>query len=165
MKNNFKEDIVCTIRIATVDDIKSISFILSNAFAEYKAFYTKEAYLVATPSIEQILSRWSEGPVWVGLVNDRIMGTIAGVPNKMSLYIRSLSILPEARGCGLGILLLNELEKYSRMHGYKRLYLSTTDFLKPAIRLYEQCGFIQLNGEEPQELQGMPLFTMEKLLL
>jgi GNAT superfamily N-acetyltransferase len=63
----------------------------------------------------------------------------------------------------VGRLLLEKIESFASACGYKRLFLSTTTFLGRAIRLYESFGFQRLN-DEPHDLFGTPLFTMEKVL-
>jgi len=60
------------ITLATLDQAPSIAAILQEAFREYEALYTPEAFAVTTPTAQQIPDRWDEGPVWVALQNDVI---------------------------------------------------------------------------------------------
>jgi GNAT superfamily N-acetyltransferase len=135
--------------------------ILYEAFVEYKSSYTTEGFAATTPTTVQIQSRMTEGPVWVVLRDQVIVGTAAAVPKGEALYIRGMAILPTARGHNLGELLLAHIESFASARGFKRLFLSTTPFLNNAIRLYEHFGFHR-NGDGPRELFGTPLFTMEK---
>jgi len=151
------------ITLATIDQASSIAAILQEAFREYEALYTPEAFAVTTPTAKQIQDRWDEGPVWVALQNDVIVGTVAAVPKQGALYIRSMAITPAARGYGVGKSLLQEAERFARKNDLQRMFLSTTPFLDRAIKLYEGFGFKQI-GAGPQELLGTPLFTMEKIL-
>jgi GNAT superfamily N-acetyltransferase len=136
---------------------------LLQAFIEFKPLYTPEAFAVTTPTIEEIQNRWYEGPVWVAVDHEAIVGTVAVVPENEGLYIRSMAVLPNARGHGIGELLLLHVERYAVAQGFYRMFLSTTPFLVSAIRVYEKFGF-QRTGEGPLELMGTPLFTMEKYL-
>jgi ribosomal protein S18 acetylase RimI-like enzyme len=149
------------VRFATVDDAESIAAVLRLAFVEYQALYTTQAFAATTPPAETLRERWSEGPVWVALENDRLVGTVAAIIKGNALHVRSMAILPAARGHGLGKLLLLEVEKLANAHGLRRLVLSTTPFLLAAIRLYERHGF-QRTADGPHELYGTPLITMEK---
>jgi ribosomal protein S18 acetylase RimI-like enzyme len=149
------------VRFATVDDAESIAAVLRQAFVEYQALYTPQAFAATTPPAETLRERWSEGPVWVALENDRLVGTVAAIIKGKTLYVRSMAILPAARGHGLGKLLLREVEKFANAHGLRRLVLSTTPFLLAAIRLYERHGF-QRTADGPHELYGTPLITMER---
>jgi len=108
-------------------------------------------------------SAGAEGPVWVAAQGDQLVGAISAVPKSAGLYIRSMAVLPSARGYGIGYILLQSVEQFAIAKGYRRTFLSTTPFLHGAIRLYEHFGF-QRNNDGPHELFGTPLFTMVKLL-
>jgi ribosomal protein S18 acetylase RimI-like enzyme len=151
------------IRPAIPSDAQSIATILHSAFAEFEHIYTPGGFAATTPTAEQLEARWHEGPVWVALQNGVIVGTVSAVPKGESLYVRSMAVLPEARGHRIGERLLDEIEVYARDHNHTRLYLSTTPFLDRAIRLYEKYGF-QRKNTGPQDLFGTPIFSMEKHL-
>lgn len=151
------------IRTAVPDDAPAIASVLQESFVEFKSLYTREGYAATTPASEQIQDRIKEGPVWVALQNDVIVGTVSVVPEGGALYIRGMAILPAARGQGIGELLLRRVESFAVEQGVSRLFLSTTPFLGRAIQLYERYGF-RRNSEGPDNLFGTPLFTMEKIL-
>lgn len=151
------------LRMAVAADAPSIAAVLTEAFVEYKHLYTDEGYAATTPAGEQILNRMSEGPVWVALQDESLIGTIAVVPQGETLYIRGMAVLPATRGVGVGKLLLEQVANFAIKQGYGRLLLSTTPFLKLAIHLYEHAGFSR-SGEGPHDLYGTPLFSMEKIL-
>ncbi|HMF58045.1 MAG TPA: GNAT family N-acetyltransferase [Pyrinomonadaceae bacterium] len=149
--------------MAIPDDASSIASVLYQSFAEYIAFYTPEGFAATTPASDCIRSRMIEGPVWVALLDNTIVGTVSIVSKGESLYIRSMAVLPAARGHRIGELLLEHIESFASARNYKRLFLSTTPFLSRAIRLYERFDFIR-NNEGPHDLMGTPIFTMEKTL-
>jgi N-acetylglutamate synthase-like GNAT family acetyltransferase len=151
------------IRLASAADVPAISAILSRAFAEFEPVYTPGGFAATTPTADEIEARWDEGPVWIALLDGKIVGTVATVPKGDSLYVRSMAVLPEARGHHIGERLLDHVEGYAREHGLVRLFLSTTPFLDRAIRLYEKYGF-RRKDSGPQDLFGTPIFSMEKLL-
>ena len=151
------------IRRAGLNDARSIAVVLAESFAEHKASYTSEAFAATTPTADEIRNRANEGPMWIALSNEAIVGTASGVLQSEALYIRSMAILPSARGQHIGELMLQEIERFAARHGYKRLVLSTTPFLVRAIRLYQRFGF-RRSSEGPHELLGTPLFTMVKNL-
>jgi N-acetylglutamate synthase-like GNAT family acetyltransferase len=105
-----------------------------------------------------------EGPVFVAEMNNTVVGTVGIVPKGESLYIRGMAVHPSARGQRIGDQLLAYVEDLAISQGVRRLSLSTTPFLERAIRLYENFGFERID-EEPHDLHGTPLFTMQKLLL
>ena len=151
------------LRQALLEDAASISLVLYESFVEYRSSYTPEGFAATTPPADEIQRRMIEGPVWVVLRDQVIVGTVSVVPKGESLYIRGMAILPNARGQRIGEALLAHIESFAAARGFKRLFLSTTPFLSGAIRLYERFGF-ERTSEGPHDLFGTPLFTMEKIL-
>jgi GNAT superfamily N-acetyltransferase len=149
------------IRMASPADAPSIASVLYESFIEYKALYTDEAFAATAPASEQIQNRMSEGPIWVAVRDDAIVGTMSAVSRSGSLYIRGMAVIPSARGLGIGESLLKQVENFDSSHSYKRVILSTTPFLARAIRLYERMGF-RRSDKGPHDLCGTPLFAMEK---
>src|SRR5262245_22185694 len=151
------------VRLAVPDDAPSIASLLYESFIEYKDSYTEEGFAATALQSERIKIRMTEGPVWVALRNDTIIGTASAVPKTDGLYIRGMAILPSSRGQRIGELLLRQIESFASDRGFKRLFLDTTPFLSRAIRLYERFGFSR-NSEGAHDLFGTPLFRMEKTL-
>jgi ribosomal protein S18 acetylase RimI-like enzyme len=151
------------LRRALIDEASAIASVLRYAFIEFEPLYTPAAFAATAPPSEQIQARWHEGPVWVAVQNEKLVGTVAAVPKNTGLYVRSLAVLPAARGQGIAEQLLRETERFAITHDYGCLFLSTTPILTSAIRLYGRFGF-QRNGEGPRDLLGIPLFTMVKQL-
>jgi GNAT superfamily N-acetyltransferase len=151
------------VRLATPDDAPSIAALLYDSFKEYEPLYTPEGFKATTPSADVIRPRIHEGPIWVAIQDGTIVGTLSAVPKGEALYVRSMSVLPAARGHRIGELLLRHVEDFALAQGYKRMFLSTTPFLDRAIRLYEKWGF-QRTDDAPHDLFGTPLFTMVKTL-
>src|SRR5436190_14649903 len=129
------------IRRATTDDALAIATVLHTAFIEYEHYYTHEAFAATTPSAEGIRQRMSEGPAWVALHNERVVGTVSAVVKGQLCYVRGMAILPVAQGQRIGAHLLEQVEQFAAEQGADRLYLSTALFLERAVRLYERCGF------------------------
>ena len=150
-----------TIRFATPDDAEAIASLLLKSFVEYEPLYTPAGFAATAITSEQIVARMGEGPVWIAVRDDEIVGTVSVVAKAESLYIRGMAVLPLARGERIGALLLTQIEDFARAGGFSRLFLSTTPFLDRAIRLYERFGFRRTSAG-PHELFGTPLFAMEK---
>lgn len=152
-----------TVRRAVLEEANVIAQILRAAFLPYETQYIPAAFSATTPTAEVITQRWAEGPVWVVTQAQTLIGTVAAVPKTYGLYVRSMAVLPAARGLGAGQLLLEHVERFAREHNFPLMYLSTTPFLFNAIRLYEKFGF-RPTKDGPHDLFGTPLFTMTKEL-
>ena len=150
-------------RLAQLTDAGAIAALLLAAFIEYQPLYTDDGFAATTPTNEQILDRMQEGPIWIVLFQQSIVGTLSVILEDSELYLRGMAVLPAARGQRVGELLLKQVEEFAIAHGCRRLFLSTTPFLSRAIRLYERFGF-RRTAEGSGDLFGTPLFTMEKML-
>jgi len=94
---------------------------------------------------------------WVADKGGRIMGAVFVVEaDQETAKLRMLYVEPEARGLGLGTKLVDEVVKFARGAGYRRLTLWTNDNLTAARRVYEKAGF-KLVSEEPHESFGHKL--------
>lgn len=151
------------LRRATVVDALFIAQTLYAAFAEYKSLYTPEAFAATVCSVQKVQHRMNEGPVWVALQNEHIVGTVSAIPENDVVYIRGMAISPTARGQRIGTLLLQQVEQFAHEQHGTRLILETTPFLARAISLYDHFGF-QRSDEGSHEFFGTPLFTMIKTL-
>ncbi len=151
------------IRLAVPGDAPSIASVLHQSFVEYQSSYTPEGFSATALTSDQLEARLrlNEGPVWVALCEEALIGTVSAVPKGEAVYIRSMAVLPTVRGQGIGELLLKQIESFALARGCRHLILSTTPFLSRAIRLYEHFGF-RCSDEGPQDLFGTPLFTMVK---
>ena len=149
------------VRRATPDDAAWVASVLRQAFAEYEPLYTEQAYAATTPGTAEIVARMGQGPVWVAVHKEQIVGTGSVVPKPEGIYIRGMAVIPSARRLGIGCRLLDEIQRFAIAQGCARLFLSTTPFLNTAIRLYEAFGFRRMN-DGPHGLFGTTLFTMEK---
>ncbi len=153
------------IRRATAAEADVIEAVMQQSFEAYRSAYTPEAYQATALNAEQIRSRLNEGPIWVAAQGALrvIVGTLAARPRGQALYVRSMAIVPAARGQQLGRRLLETVQDFALQNSFTSLFLSTTPFLSRAIRLYEGFGF-QRSDEGPHELFGTPLVTMVKML-
>lgn len=94
---------------------------------------------------------------WVADEGGRIMGSVFVVEEDAeTAKLRMLYVEPEARGGGLGARLVDEVMKFARGAGYRRLTLWTNDNLTAARRIYEKAGF-KLLSEERHESFGHKL--------
>jgi GNAT superfamily N-acetyltransferase len=152
------------VRRAGRRDAPAIASVLRAAFAEYESLYTRAAFAATTPAAEEIARRLGDGQTWIALLHRTVVGTVSAVSRGEALYVRSMAVVPEAQGRGVGRRLLAHVERYAGERGFLHLELSTTPFLASAIALYERAGFSRCDGE-PRELCGTQLLNMRKALV
>jgi len=94
---------------------------------------------------------------WIAERNGEIVGSIFVVAaSKRVAKLRLLLVEPTARGLGLGRRLVDEVIRFSKRAGYKRIELWTQSELKAARKIYKAADF-HLVGEEQHSLFGKPL--------
>ena len=151
-------------RLARPDEAEAISELLLESFGLFEAEYTPGAFEYTTPSTDIVRGRFDEGPVWVAMDGDTMIGTVSGLPEPERFYVRSMAIRPDAQRLGLGQRLLEILEGFARDKEFDRLYLYTTHVLPGAKRLYEKNGFYVKRETPPEEWHDMGGLEMEKSL-
>ncbi|MEU9605345.1 helix-turn-helix domain-containing GNAT family N-acetyltransferase [Streptomyces sp. NPDC048057] len=96
--------------------------------------------------------------MWIAELAGRPVGTVMcvrdGAPGTARL--RLLLVEPEARGHGLGELLVRAVVDFAREAGYRELVLWTNDVLTGARRIYQKLGFT-LVTEQPHRSFGVDL--------
>ena len=97
-------------------------------------------------------ARASVGTVFVATDGDRVVGTIThyadvhdeGMPVRfpsLTAGLRSTAVALDARGQGIGGLLVDAVVDRARAEGQRRVALHTATCMKAAMRLYERHGF------------------------
>jgi DNA-binding MarR family transcriptional regulator/GNAT superfamily N-acetyltransferase len=94
---------------------------------------------------------------WIAERNGEIVGSIFVVAkSKTVAKLRLLLVEPSARGLGIGSRLVDEVIRFSKKVGYKRIELWTHPELVSARKIYKAAGF-ELIAEEMHQLFGKPL--------
>lgn len=94
---------------------------------------------------------------WIAERDGEIVGSIFCVAkNKTTAQLRLLLVEPSARGLGIGARLVDEVIRFARQVGYKRLELWTQRNLTSARKIYRAAGF-EITGTEGHEYFGVPL--------
>jgi DNA-binding MarR family transcriptional regulator/GNAT superfamily N-acetyltransferase len=149
------------IRRATAADAEAISRILGQSFGDQRHEFTAEAFAASTPPPTAIAERIATHPVWVAEADHDVVGTMSAAVHPPSLLVRSLAVLPEARGAGIAAELLDQAERYARHHDLERLELDTTPFQTAAAKVYERFGF---RRRRRHALYSTPMIRMTKPL-
>src|SRR5258708_1107473 len=142
------------IRQAQPEESETISRILRESFGRFQSDYTPEAMQAVTPTPAEVELGFDEGPIWVAVDEDEIVGSVSVVPETDWLYIRSMAVVPKAQGLGIGSKMLQEAECYAADNGFDKLFLYTTYFSASAIKLYEKNGFYKVRAPTAKECFG-----------
>jgi GNAT superfamily N-acetyltransferase len=99
--------------------------------------------------------------LWIAERNGKILGSVFVIPKDGSAEtakLRMLYVEPEARGLGIGTLLVKQVISFARESGFKRVWLWTQENLASARKIYAAQGF-ELVGSEPSPNFGKPLVS------
>ena len=88
-----------------------------------------------------------DGGIFIALINDRAVG-VAGIKrfNESECELKRMYVKDEGRGLGIGKILLTECIKLARELNYQTIKLDTLGFMKPAIKLYTDNGFVEISA-------------------
>jgi GNAT superfamily N-acetyltransferase len=81
---------------------------------------------------------------WVGLVTGLIDDANGSRGTLVGMFVESA-----ARGRGVGAALVDAVTGWARDRGAARMYLGVTVTNRPAIRLYQRCGFRPTGNRNP----------------
>lgn len=85
---------------------------------------------------------------WFAERGEALVGTIAMVPRgDGAIQLRWLVVAADARGHGLGRLLVEEALEHARRGGFRSVYLWTVDRLRAAGALYRGLGFARTHAQ------------------
>ena len=155
-----------TIRRAVVSDIPAV-LALIHLLAEYEQ---APEQVVATEK-DLIDSLFADTPMvfcHVATKNNLVVGIAIWHLNystwlgKHGIYLEDLFVIPESRGEGHGLGLLQELAKICVENEYERLQWWVLDWNKPAIAFYQSLGGVAMDEWTVFRLTGDSLKTLGK---
>ena len=87
------------------------------------------------------------GCLFVAFKNKKAIG-IAGIKrfSNEDCELKRMFVQPTSRGFGIGNLLLVKCIKMAKKLNYQTIKLDTADFMKPAIKLYTNNGFVEISS-------------------
>lgn len=130
--------------------------------ARFATAIRADAFADVTPDEDMVAGRFAQGPLWVAEANGRIVGSVSLSTESEGLYVRSMAVLPEFQGLGIGHKLLDALHEYAAKIGTRRIFLYTVPFQLGARELYEKHGYTWIRDTPAGEWFDTPGVEMEK---
>lgn len=137
------------IREITPADNASISKIIKNTLTEFGANHPGTVFY--DPSTDHLYDLFREpGSVYyVAEQDNRLLGGVGifptdGLPAATCELVK-MYLVPEARGRGLGKLLIDRALSFAATAGYHQVYIETMPELRKAMTVYEKFGFTYLD--------------------
>lgn len=138
------------IRTIEPADNPALAIIIRNTLAEFGANHPGTVYYDSSTDALYTLFQTPGSIYYVATLNGQLMGGAGifpsdGLPEGTCELVK-MYLLPEARGLGLGKLLIDKALAYAREAGYRQVYLETMPELRKAVTVYEKFGFQYLDA-------------------
>ncbi|MFQ3588165.1 MAG: GNAT family N-acetyltransferase [Fimbriimonadaceae bacterium] len=109
----------------------------------------------APPAGTLILARADDAWAGCGAVRPLSLEPDDGKPGGRVCEMKRLYVRPEFRRMGVGRKLAEELVRFGREAGYRRMVLDTLDRLEPAREMYRSMGFVEIPAYYGNPLPGV----------
>jgi phosphinothricin acetyltransferase len=144
----------CLVRAATVDDAEAIRSIYNPEVLEStvtfdlvpRSLEDQRAWLLARSGIHAVIVAQDDGDD-AGIVGFASLSPYKDRPAYSTTVEDSVYIRRDARGRGVGRLLLGELLTLARSHGFHAVMARIVGHHDASIRLHESCGFVVVGTE------------------
>ena len=138
------------IRTIQQADNPGLAKIVRDTLTEFGANHPGTVYYDATTDALYELFQKERAAYFVAIVNDKLVGgggiyPTEGLPEGTCELVK-MYLLPEARGTGLGRILIEKSLAFAKEAGYEQVYLESMPELKKALKVYEKFGFDYLKG-------------------
>lgn len=139
-----------SIRSIQPDDNAAIAHIIRSALAEFGANHPGTVYFDATTDALYQLFQTPRAAYFIAEISGKIVGgggifPTDGLPDGTCELVK-MYLSPEARGTGLGRLLIQKSIDYAAEIGFQQIYLESMPELKQALSIYEKFGFEYLDA-------------------
>jgi ribosomal protein S18 acetylase RimI-like enzyme len=85
------------------------------------------------------------GQIFFAIADDQAIGTVAMIPHgESSFELAKMAVAPQARGRGIGDLLMTSCVEFARSRGVSSIVLESNTKQEAAINLYRKFGFIEI---------------------
>jgi putative acetyltransferase len=131
-------------------DNRQLAVVVRNTLAEFGANKPGTVFFDdTTDNLYQVFKNCPRSVYNVVTKDEKILGgggiyPTDGLPADTCELVK-MYLLSEARGQGLGKLLIEKCLQFAKTEGYKNVYLETMPELKNALKVYEKLGFQYLD--------------------
>jgi ribosomal protein S18 acetylase RimI-like enzyme len=163
------------VRDARADEHAIVRELTLGAYAQYATIMTLTAWAPLERAVHLALASTETVHRIVAELGGTIVGSVQLYPAAADAYegvthrvhwpvMRLLAVAPEARGLGVGRVLVDECVRRARADGAREIGLHTSASMRAAMRLYERMGFARIpefdfqpEGAELVEAYRLPL--------
>ncbi len=151
---------VVVIRPARDDELDDVAAVIVDAYAEYAARMSPDAWSTFASEIANVRGRMTEAELLVAERDGDLVGAVTLFTGwrgaqEGTAGVRLLSVLPDQRGGGVGRALMEHCIRRARETGKRRVVLTTTQEMGTARDLTESVGFVRETGLDHEPAPGV----------
>ncbi len=137
------------LRLITPEDNAILASIIRTSLTEFGANRPGTVYFDKATDNLYNLFQTNQSRCFVAVSSNKILGgggifPTTGLP-KDTCELVKMYLLAEARGKGIGKMLINKCIEAAQEFGFKNMYLETLPELNQAVKVYEKSGFTYLD--------------------
>ena len=132
------------LRPAKTGEAPLLAALVERAYAHYVPVIGRRP----APMDDDYAARIVAGQAHVLECDGRILGLVVIEDQPGHLWLDNIAVEPEARGQGLGGLLLDFVEAEARRRGFQELRLLTNERMEANLALYQHRGFTEAERRE-----------------
>ena len=142
------------VRDAMLEDLDDVALLIKDAYQEYQSNFPPEVWERYAMEIVDVRSRLDTDELIVAEHAGELVGSVTFYPTASPsdhggwppgwTGVRLLAVHPDARGTGVGRVLMDECLRRSRLKGASALGLHTTALMAVAHGMYERMGFVRV---------------------
>lgn len=149
-----------TIREARDDELDIVASLIVDAYAEYAARMSPDAWSFFAQDIANVRGRLGDATLLVAERDGRIVGSVTLYTDwrgaQAGAYsVRLLAVPPEHRGQGAGRALMEDVLSRARATGVGRVVMTVTQEMAPMRELSEDLGFSRDRGLDHEPAPGV----------
>ncbi len=139
------------LREASDNELAEAAALMVAAYEEYSSALRPAAWAAYAHDIADVRSRLADSKLLLAFDGESVLGAVTYYPQKQQgtgegwppgwAGVRLLAVSPEARGRGLGRLLMEECVRRAQAEGAHTMGLHTTELMAVAGAMYERMGF------------------------
>ena len=163
------------VRDARDDERDAVRALTERAYAEFASLMAPPAWAGLARAVRSALAAAGGAERIVAVRDGTLVGSVMLYPPAADAYqgmagagawpeLRLLAVAPEARGQGIGRLLVDECVRRARRAGARELGLHTSASMRVAMRMYERMGFVRAPEHDFQP-EGAELVEAYRLAL
>lgn len=150
------------IRPARDDELDIVASLTVDAYAEYAASMSPDAWSMYAHDIANVRGRVGEGELIVAERDGQLVGAVTLFRNWQGAQadaagVRMLAVPPGARGEGIGTALMAHCVEQARRDGKRRVVITVTQEMETARDLTERMGFTRAPQLDHEPAPGVRL--------